>query len=154
MNSSSMARSNRYQYSYIMSVLVLVAAFAFLIVDASYSQPNTKTTREIAFYKITGPLQVFSLEEKHAKIDDLTWDLAATFRIKEIPREWKKNGTVEFEEREVWVYYYVSLLTVTEASSAPKKTDKKALQLINTPDEIQKIHELGGKIYKIELAPM
>ena len=36
---------------------------------------------------------------------------------KEIPREWKKQGTVEFtESQEVWVYYYVSLLTETSPS--------------------------------------
>jgi hypothetical protein len=123
-------------------------------VSVSYSQPGNRATRVIAFYKMTGPLQVFSLEDKQARIDDLTWDLADTFPTKEIPREWKKKGTVEFPEREVWVYYYVTLVTETATSHARERIDKKTPKLITNPDDIQKIHDKGGRIYKIELAPM
>jgi len=131
--------------------MVLVAAF--MSVSVSYSQPGNRAKGEIAFYKMTGPLQVFSLGDKRAQIDDLTWELTDDFRTKEIPREWDKKDTVEFAEREVWVYYYVSLLT--EASFVGKKdTDKKVIKLITNPDEIEKLRELGGKIYKIERAPM
>ena len=133
-------------------MLLLMFAAIFMIVSVSYSQSGNRATREIAFYKITGPLQVFSLEDKQAKIDDLTWNLTDTFRTKDIPRDWKKNGTVEFSEREVWVYYYVTL--VTETSHARKSIDKKTPKLITNPDEIQEIHDKGGKIYKIEPAPM
>jgi hypothetical protein len=148
-NSSSVLRQHRY----LCFMLFLVLVSALMIVSLSYSQPGNKATRETKFYKMTGCLQVFSLEDKRAQIDDLTWNLADDFRTKEIPREWEK-GTVEFPERNVWVYYYVSLLKVTEASLIGKKeTDKKAIQVITYPEEIQKILEMGGKIYKIERAP-
>lgn len=148
-NSTNVIRTRRYLYR--MSLLVVVAVF--IIVSFSYSQPSNKANREITFYKMTGPLQVFSLDEKRAQIDDLVWDLADDFRTKDIPREWKRKGTVEFTEREVWVYYYVSLLTVKEESpGAKKETYKKKIQLLTNPDEIQKIREMGGKIYRLERA--
>lgn len=147
-NSPRMIRPHRYLYVLVLSVLVA----AFMIVNVGYSQPGKKVTREIKFYKMTGRLQVFSLEAKQAQINDLTWDLSDTFRTKEISPEWKK-GTVEFTERQIWVYYYVSLSTVTEESVGTKKTDKKTMKMITDPEEVRKIHEMGGKIYKIECAP-
>jgi hypothetical protein len=135
-------------------MLLLMFITLFMIVSVSYSQPGDRATSEIAFYKMTGPLQVFSLADKQARIDDITWALADTFRTKDIPRDWKRKGTVEFTERNVWVYYYVSLVTVTKASTNSKQSDKKKIQLITDPEEIKEIHDKGGKIYKIELAPM
>jgi hypothetical protein len=147
--SQYMLKSHRYLYL----ITLLIIASALTIASLSYSQPGNKANREISFYKMTGPLQVFSLEEKQARIDDLEWDLADDFRTKDVPREWKKKGTVEFTEREVWVYYYVRLSTMKEKSPGAKKgTYKKKIQVITNPDEIQKIREMGGKIYKLERA--
>ena len=148
MKSSSMVRS----HSYICLIFLLVIVSALLIVNLSYSQTGKTSTSEIT-YKMIGRLQLFSLKDKRAQIDDLEWDLADNFRKKEIPSAWEM-GTVEFSEREVWVYYYVSSLTVTEASHMQRGTNKKAIELITNPDEIRKIREMGGKIYKIELRPV
>jgi hypothetical protein len=149
-NSKSVRREHLSLYRMTMQVVVAV----FLVVSFSYSQPSNKVIREMKFYKMTGPLQVFSLEDKRVKIDDIMWDLTDDFRAKDIPSEWKRKGTLEFTEREVWVYYYVSLLTVKEESTVVKKEiDNKKIQVITDPDEIQKILEMGGKIYKIERAP-
>jgi hypothetical protein len=145
--SPGMLRLHGYPYL----ILLITIAAALMIVSLSYSQPGKKTTSEIT-YKMVGRLQLFSLEDKRAQIDDLVWNLADNFLKKEIPGAWTK-GTVEFTGREVWVYYYVSSLTVAEASHRQSGINKKAIELITNPDEIRKIREMGGKIYKIELRP-
>ena len=146
-NAPRVLRSHRY----LCFMLLLVIVSALMIVSLSYSQPEKKPTSVIT-YKMIGRLMVFSMEDKRAQIDDLMWDLADNFRKKEIPKTWKK-GTVEFTVREVWVYYYVSSLTVSEASRRQRGAHKKAIELIADPDEIQEILEMGGKIYKIEIPP-
>jgi hypothetical protein len=145
--SPSMLRLRRYPCL----ILLLIIVSALMLVSLSYSQSGKTSTSEMT-YKMIGRLQLFSLDDKRAQIDDLVWNLADNFRKKEIPSAWTK-GTVEFSEREVWVYYYVSSLTVAEASHRQRGINKNAMELITNPDEIRKIREMGGKIYKIELRP-
>ena len=145
----------RKPHHYLLSfMVVLVVVSATMIVNMSFAQNREGTT--IAFYKITGRLQALNLNDHWAQIDDLQWDLADTFNKEALPSEWKKDGTVEFQEnQQVWVEYYVSIkITEGEESLAGvKKMKKGKVKLITKPDDIQKLNERGGKIYKIKRLP-
>jgi hypothetical protein len=135
-------------------VMMLVLVSAVMIASMCFAQNKEGTT--IAFYKITGRLQALNLNDHWAQIDDLKWDLTDNFNREGLPGEWKKDGTIEFQEnQQVWVEYYVSLKVAEgEKSFVPVNEIKKGkVRLITKPDDIQKLNERGGKIYKIEVMP-
>ena len=145
----------RKPHHYLLSfMVVLVVVSATMIVNMSFAQNREGTT--IAFYKITGRLQALNLNDHWAQIDDLQWDLADTFNKEALPSEWKKDGTVEFQEnQQVWVEYYVSI-KITEGEeflAGVNKMKKGKVKLITKPDDIQKLNESDGKIYKIKRLP-
>lgn len=135
-------------------VMILVLVSAVMIASMCFAQNKEGTT--IAFYKITGRLQALNLDDNWAQINDLKWDLADNFNEEALPSEWKKGGTVEFQEnQQVWVEYYVSLKVAEgEKSFVPvNKIKKGKVRLITKPSDIQKLNERGGKIYKIKRLP-
>lgn len=135
-------------------VMILVLVSAVMIASMCFAQNKEGTT--IAFYKITGRLQALNLNDHWAQIDDLKWDLSDNFNREGLPGEWKRDGTIEFQEnQQVWVEYYVSLKVAEgEKSFVPvNKIKKGKVRLITKPSDIQKLNERGGKIYKIKRLP-
>lgn len=137
-----------------LSLWVVIALLsAFMIASISYAQTKEKAPIAIEFYKMSGRLQVLDLDDNWVQINGIRWELADNFDKDSLPRTWKKKRAVEFTEgQEVWVHFYVSL--VPGASSVDiKKVKEEAIKLITKEAKIKKIHDRGGKIYKIERIP-
>jgi hypothetical protein len=146
-------RPHHYHYLSLM-VMILVLVSTVMIASMCFAQNREGTT--IAFYKITGRLQALNLNDHWAQINDLKWDLTDNFNREGLPAEWKKDGTVEFQEnQQVWVEYYVSLKMKKgeESFVGVSKMKEGKVRLITKPGDIQKLNERGGKIYKIKRLP-
>jgi len=101
-----------------------------------------------------GRLQAFNFDEMWILIGWFKWNLADTFDTKEFATVLglKKTGTVEFTaKKKTWATYYVILQTidVSAVDIKGKEMDRKEVRLIIEPNEIKRIYEQGGKIYKI-----
>lgn len=135
------------RYITLMVFLVIVGALTF--VSIGHAQSSKKPTVEL--YRMTGRLQALNLDDKWAQINGRRWELTDNFNKKDLPPAWKKKKNLQFKDSQrVWVYYYVGL--GTEASPDAGKMKKK-IRSISNPDEIKKIYEGGGKIYRIEVLP-
>jgi hypothetical protein len=129
-----------------MLVAAIVAALA-VVSMTTHAQVRKKTTIEL--YKITGRLQALNLEAGWAQINGRRWSLADDFDTKGLPSDWIKKKNLQFNDaQQVWVHFYVRLLTEDEGTIT-----KKQIRLVDEPAEIQKILERGGQIYKIERMP-
>jgi hypothetical protein len=135
-------------------IVVLALVSALMIASISYAQTKEKAPIATEFFKMTGRLQVLNLHDNWAQIDGLRWELADNFDKEALSRAWKKRGTVEFtEDQGVWVSFYVSLVTEASSDDVRRAKEEEMIRLITKPDTIQKIHDSGGKIYKIERLP-
>lgn len=136
------------------SHLIIVTAFVIVaaLTIASISQAQISTKKTIGLYKITGKVQILDLDGKWVEIDGRRWELADNFDKKDLPREWQKRKKLEFNDsQKVWIYFYVRLLRI--ASPEEAKMSKEKIHLVTEPNEIERIHENRGKIYRIELIP-
>jgi hypothetical protein len=145
----------RKQEWYKIVILSLIAGSLFMSWGIGHAQQARHEGTKISRYEMDGRLQAFNLDERWALIGGLKWSLADTFDAKEFATRLglEKSGTVEFtSKRKPWATYYVILQTVDVSSvDMLKETakDKKGVKLILSHNEIKRIYEQGGKIYKI-----
>ena len=136
-------------------IIFLVSISMLLIWSIGYTQEARRAAGKISRYEMDGRLQAFNLEEKWALIGGFKWSLADEFDTKEFATRLGlgKTGTVEFtSKRKPWATYYVILQTVgAPAVDIVKENarEKKGVKLIVDSNEIKRIYEQGGKIYKI-----
>ncbi len=143
------------QDQYKIVIISLIVASLFMSWGIGYAQETRREGTKISRYEMDGRLQAFNLEEKWALIGGLKWSLADEFDTKEFAARLglEKSGTVKFTAKQKsWATYYVILQTigVSSVSMLKEKTqDKKDIKLVIEPNEIKRIYEKGGKIYKI-----
>jgi hypothetical protein len=129
----------------------LAIAGMLALVSIGHTQNGKKTT--IEFCRIIARLQALNLDGKWVQFNGLKWGLADNFTKAGLPPEWQQTKSLKFNDSQnVWVYVYVRV--GSEASSDAEKMKKtEKIKLVDDPAEIQKIHERGGKIYRIQLQP-
>jgi hypothetical protein len=148
-------RRKQGRYKVFLISLVLVVSGMFTSWGIGYAQAVRSERAKISRYEMDGRLQAFNLEEKWALIGGLKWSLADEFDTKEFAARLglEKTGTVKFTAKQKsWATYYVILQTIAVSSvDILKETakDKKEVKLILSHNEIKRIYEQGGKIYKI-----
>lgn len=143
------------QDQYKIIIISLIVASLFMSWGIGYAQQTRREGAKISRYEMDGRLQSFNLDERWALIGGFKWSLADEFDTKEFAAKLGlgKTGTVEFTAKQkTWATYYVILQTIDVSSANMLKEtakDKKGVKLILDPNEIKRIYEQGGKIYKI-----
>lgn len=145
----------RKQDRYKIVIISLIVVGLFMSWGIGYAQEAPRKGAKISRYEMDGRLQAFNLDERWALIGGFKWSLADTFDAKEFATRLGlgKTGTVEFTPKQKsWATYYVIVQTIDVSSvDMLKETakDKNGVKLILSHNEIKRIYEQGGKIYKI-----
>jgi len=131
------------------SMLIVLIPLCLVLVTA---QRVTTAGEDTEYFRIRGKLESLDVKNKKAVISGRTWEVVKDFSTKDVRGDHSFLSDRTASGGTVMINFYVVLQTVPGGSASTLPPADQSLVRTNIGrDDVSRIHEMGGKIYAIEL---